>query len=180
MKHSCLKCYKLNKLTGMLSTVVLEDSIEYVIPLHHYGRNQEFTKNDTERNIQTMIPNINTVEQFTPTSLEIAFIETLIFYTCLDSFNEAIDSRGNIFQKTKEGSKFIHDLNNVLWTIADRDEYFDQRVDEYADLLKRANSSQNEPLTVLLNQRVNNFRTVNRHATGGDKHQSRLYSPPSL
>jgi hypothetical protein len=119
-----------------------------------------------------MIPNINTVEQFSPTSLEIAFIETLIFYTCLDSFNEAIDSRGNIFQKTKEGSKFIHDLSDVLWTIADRDEYFEQRVDEYADLLKRANSSQNEALTVLLNQRVNNFRTVNRNAVGGDKHKS--------
>lgn len=120
----------------------------------------------------TMIPNINTLEQTTPTSLEVAFIETLIFYTCLDSFNEAIDSQGNIFQKTKEGSKFIHDLSDVLWTIADRDEYFEQRVDEYADLLKRANSSKNESLTVLLNQRVNNFRTVNRHAVGGDKHKS--------
>lgn len=119
-----------------------------------------------------MIPNINTVEQFSPTSLEVAFIETLIFYTCLDSFNEAIDSNGNIFQKTREGTAFIRDLTEVLWKIADKDEYFEQRVDEYADLLKRANSSRNEPLTILLNKRVDNFRTVNRNAVGGDKHKS--------
>lgn len=117
-----------------------------------------------------MIPNISTVEQFSPTSLEVSFIETLIFYTCLDSFNESIDSKGYLYQKTKEGSKFIHDVCDVLWKIADSDEHFEQRVNEYEHLLKQANPNKNEPLTILRFQRVNNFRTVNRTAQGGETH----------
>lgn len=160
-------------MTVTLLIVVSGDFIKLDTTLLRCGRSQECIKNKTERtDKRTMIPNINTVEQFSPTSLEIAFIETLIFYTCLDSFNEAIDSNGNIFQKTREGTAFIRDLTEILWKIADKDEYFEQRVDEYADLLKRANSSKNEPLTILLNKRVDNFRTVNRNAVGGDRHKS--------
>lgn len=114
-----------------------------------------------------MIPNINTVEQFSPTSLEVAFIETLIFYTCLDSYDEATDSNGFLYQKTREGTKAIHDFTALLWKIADKDPYFEQRVDEYADLLKRATKGKNEALTVFNTKQVNNFRTVNRNAVGG-------------
>lgn len=115
---------------------------------------------------------MNTVEKITPTSLEIAFIESLIFYTCLDSYNEAIDSKGNIFQKTREGSAFIRDVAEILWKIADSDPAFDERVAEYEDLLKKANNKQNEPLTIMLNNRVDNFRTVNHSRRGGESLKS--------
>lgn len=115
---------------------------------------------------------MNTVEKITPTSLEISFIETLIFYTCLDAYNEAIDSKGNIFQKTREGSAFIRDVAEILWKIADSDPSFDERVAEYEDLLKRANNKQNEPLTIMLNNRVDNFRTVNHSRRGGESLKS--------
>lgn len=115
-----------------------------------------------------MIPNINTTEQVSPTSLEIAFIETLIFYTCLDSFNEAIDSNGYVFQKTKDGAKHIHDITSTLWQIADSDECFEQRVIEYEHILKSANPKKNEPLTMLRFQGVNNFKFVNQTRKGGE------------
>ena len=111
---------------------------------------------------------MNTVEKITPTSLEISFIETLIFYTCLDAYDEAIDSKGNIFQKTREGSAFIKNVAEVLWKIADNDPAFEERISEYEDLLKQANSLENEPLTIMLNRRVDNFRTVNHTRKGGD------------
>ena len=123
-----------------------------------------------------MIPNINTLEQISLTSLETSFIETLIFYTCLDSYGEVTDSDGFLYQKTREGAKFIHDVVSLLWQIADKDADFDKRVDEYEQLLKQANHGKNEALTVFSDRRVNNFRTVNRHAKGGDKHTSRLHS----
>ena len=123
-----------------------------------------------------MIPNINTVEQLSPTSLEVAFIETLIFYTCLDSYDEATDTNGYVYQKTRDGTKAIHDFTALLWKIADKDPCFEQRVDEYADLLKKATEGKNEALTVFNTKQVNNFRTVNRHSERGDKHKSRQHT----
>lgn len=116
--------------------------------------------------------NINIVSRVTPTELETAFIETLIFYTCLDSYSEAYDRNGYLFQKTKEGAKFIHDVAEILWKIAEQDEHFEKRVNEYEQLLKQVKHNSNEALTILTVNRVNNFRTVNRHATGGDNYKS--------
>lgn len=119
---------------------------------------------------------INFVNRITPTDLEVSFIETLIFYTCLDSYGEVTDSEGFLYQKTRDGAKFIHDVVALLWKIADKDEDFMKRVEEYEHLLKQATKGKNEALTVFHDRRVNNFRTVNQQAKGGDAHKSRLHS----
>lgn len=115
---------------------------------------------------------MNILEQTTPTSLEVSFIETLIFYTCLDSYSEAIDSNGYVFQKTKDGTKFIHDVVEILWKIASQDDCFNQRLSRYEDLLKRSKNVDNKALTILRDRQVNNFRTVKPPHRGGDNYPS--------
>lgn len=119
---------------------------------------------------RTMIPNSNIIDIISPTPLEVSFIETLIFYVCLDSYGEVTDSNGYTYQKTRQGAKAISDIVQVLWDIASKDEIFDKRVDEYADLLKKAVNPENKPLTVFNERRVNNFRNVNQQRKGAEKH----------
>lgn len=115
---------------------------------------------------------MNTRERISPTSLEVSFIETLIFYTCLDSYNEAIDHKGYVYQKTKEGSQFIKNVTEILWKIASQDEDFDERVAEYEDMLKRCQNADNKPLTIMRDRQVNNFRTVKPPHRGGENYPS--------
>ena len=119
-----------------------------------------------------MIPNANILDILSPTPLEVSFIEKYLFYVVLDQCGEAITDDGYVYQKTKKGAEFIHGVAEILQEIADKDEIFMKRVENYHETLMSCIKPKNEALATYLDKRVDNFRTVNRQAKGGDEHKS--------